>query len=1552
MPEFTTPLENLFLYIRDIFGNPTTCTDFEKERNNEKAKDINYWDIGSVYEIARKTKQQNITEFEFVLTSDIEVFGSTLLTIKKISVPLPPTPPTEIQDWVEINNTLNSFPTISFKKEIEQRQNFENSQQRINTFKKYKDESQNPLFPITVPEILEGWITTENNQLEIISERVMKIKFEEDMNRVSKYKRFETEFNDYHKRYEIPIRINKIYDGLHKLHYDIKGRDNIKLYFSFGLISGKIGKNNYRNFTFHIPLKMTLKSHQLKIEFDTFSSKIFAEQNFAGLLYEHFSGESANSIESKKNEVITAIENFNAQQQQFIFDRDFIRGTFYNNALEILNIFPAKENDFLKGEELNFEYDKSTTPNIRFSFSPIIQTKLTESKIDVANDAQNIARKIFELKQKGLIDLIPDFFKKLFGTEDINPDSISNGGTNPRPENEGINTNALITLQYLFPLPFNDEQFEIARRLQEQDAVTVKGPPGTGKSHTIANLVSHFVAQGKSILVVSQNSKALSVIKDKLPKGIQNLSISLVNEGQGSETLKTSVNAIITNISKEHNENKIKEISKEQENLEKKYSDTLQKIYNLIQANSKLFKTFNPFKNEIESKTATEWAEYYFQNKFDENYFIIDKVEFAVNKENFSKEILELIKTGEKLSGSDFELHKYNFIEREEFVSLTELRKIEDSLNTILSQINLHQFEKVNYQLIDETFLTELEKFNAQYNKLKEKRTAFHLLKNSNFQVSELKEIINGNQELIEQIENAERILLNYNIDITPIANGNPFELHIQINQLILKFGENNSLNFFQKKLLNKQLNSFLECTVNYSKATNIEQIKIIETEIQKRKSLEQLKITFGNYFQKNQLGSIENILENISNLKYAIEFDRTLKLFNERLLEINYSVLNVHSNSYEEQLSYLNKIFLYAQYKELHEELNQKVKQITTHPKQHPLIRKIADAILDVDRTSYERNCNNYFVEKEKSITANQYNNLLDSLLSHLPETANILNRRLRGKEKVNVTQLKLEQDLFLQQLNNFLETSLSKNNSSEKLFDDLQTIKKNLERNTEELIVAKTWFEKSKRVTDNELSSLNAWLNDLTRMGKGFGRNYARDKAASISNMQSAKRAVPIWIMQLESAITFFPDPAPNQFDVLIIDEASQCDISSLNLIFRAKKALIVGDENQTSVVVDKNISIDRVNELLDKYFLHHQFKTQFDVTSRTSSVYSMSSVVYPNIVSLKEHFRCLPEIIGYSNQYIYANSIIPLKTATELLYGEPTEIQYVEDDISDTKKSKIVEQVLERILQFIQDFKSGRITKLPTVGVIALESSNVNHLTELNKIIAGNEIVKQYEDDLDFKVGTSREFQGDERDIIFLTISATHTFDTVRGSDNIIIKPPVAATTEEFMRIYNVAASRAREKCILFHSIHPDAIPLMNNPNCYRKKLINYYTNPNAPQTSSNQLQDLLIRCDANSGEFEKGVCTLLYNNNFGNYITPQYKIGGYKIDFGIVKDNKKIAIECDGYLSHSGFEQIRNDIKRQEILERVGWKFFRIQSTEWFYKNEFVSRKLIRWLNGNK
>jgi hypothetical protein len=75
----------------------------------------------------------------------------------------------------------------------------------------------------------------------------------------------------------------------------------------------------------------------------------------------------------------------------------------------------------------------------------------------------------------------------------------------------------------LFSLPANPEQVRIAQRLESDGGVLVQGPPGTGKTHTIANLLGHLLANGKSVLVTSQTTKALKVLRDKVAPELQPL---------------------------------------------------------------------------------------------------------------------------------------------------------------------------------------------------------------------------------------------------------------------------------------------------------------------------------------------------------------------------------------------------------------------------------------------------------------------------------------------------------------------------------------------------------------------------------------------------------------------------------------------------------------------------------------------------------------------------------------------------------------------------------------------------------------------------------------------------------------------------------------------------------------------------------------------------------------------------------------------------------------------------------------------------------------------
>jgi hypothetical protein len=96
-----------------------------------------------------------------------------------------------------------------------------------------------------------------------------------------------------------------------------------------------------------------------------------------------------------------------------------------------------------------------------------------------------------------------------------------------------------------FPKPFNDDQVAIIKRLHEADGVVVQGPPGTGKTHTIANIICHYLATGRRVLVTSKGEAALAVLRSHIPEGIRDLAISLLtSEREGLKQLEQAVSVL------------------------------------------------------------------------------------------------------------------------------------------------------------------------------------------------------------------------------------------------------------------------------------------------------------------------------------------------------------------------------------------------------------------------------------------------------------------------------------------------------------------------------------------------------------------------------------------------------------------------------------------------------------------------------------------------------------------------------------------------------------------------------------------------------------------------------------------------------------------------------------------------------------------------------------------------------------------------------------------------------------------------------------------------
>src|SRR4029079_19743660 len=100
-----------------------------------------------------------------------------------------------------------------------------------------------------------------------------------------------------------------------------------------------------------------------------------------------------------------------------------------------------------------------------------------------------------------------------------------------------------------FPKPFNDEQARIVQMLEISAGVVVQGPPGTGKTHTIANIICHWLATGRRVLVTSMKDPALAVLREQLPEEIRPLAIALLaSEQEGMQQFEQSIHRIASEV--------------------------------------------------------------------------------------------------------------------------------------------------------------------------------------------------------------------------------------------------------------------------------------------------------------------------------------------------------------------------------------------------------------------------------------------------------------------------------------------------------------------------------------------------------------------------------------------------------------------------------------------------------------------------------------------------------------------------------------------------------------------------------------------------------------------------------------------------------------------------------------------------------------------------------------------------------------------------------------------------------------------------------------------
>lgn len=309
---------------------------------------------------------------------------------------------------------------------------------------------------------------------------------------------------------------------------------------------------------------------------------------------------------------------------------------------------------------------------------------------------------------------------------------------------------------------------------------------------------------------------------------------------------------------------------------------------------------------------------------------------------------------------------------------------------------------------------------------------------------------------------------------------------------------------------------------------------------------------------------------------------------------------------------------------------------------------------------------------------------------------------------------------------------------------------------------------------------------------------RNYlsflkARDSKrksdlASTLNYNAVLKAFPVWLVRANDVSRVLPNQK-EVFDLLIIDEATQCDIPSLiPLMQRAKKVVVVGDTRQLTHIsfISKAFEMGCKVNVPDnkKHLCQH----------RDSSILHLAEELLDPMdkVELNEHFRSQFPIISFSNKQFY-NEQLDILTKRPLSIAD--HVQFIQTNGKKTNGyiAREAELILDKIKEIIT-----KETDLPahlktSIGLLSPFRKQVDHLfSVVFDQLTLNEI-KAHK----ISVGTAFTFQGNERDLMFISLgldkhAAAGSFTFLNRDD-----------------VFNVSITRARDTQMIYYSFDPSTL-----------------------------------------------------------------------------------------------------------------------------------------------
>ncbi|MEU1982524.1 AAA domain-containing protein [Nocardia sp. NPDC019395] len=446
------------------------------------------------------------------------------------------------------------------------------------------------------------------------------------------------------------------------------------------------------------------------------------------------------------------------------------------------------------------------------------------------------------------------------------------------------------------------------------------------------------------------------------------------------------------------------------------------------------------------------------------------------------------------------------------------------------------------------------------------------------------------------------------------------------------------------------------------------------------------------------------------------------------------------------------------------------------------------------------------------------------------------------------------------------------------------------------------------SDRLTASRKTYLRQYAQLSKRLGKGTGK-YADDQRAGIRKaLERCRSAVPVWIMPIYRVVEQF-DIEQDMFDVVVVDEASQAGLESVFLQYLAPRIVVIGDDKQVSPA---GVGIDQseMRGLAEQYLGDDELKDSWVDTKR--SLFDEAVMRFQSRLTLIEHRRCVPEIIGFSNKIAYEPDNVRLVPVRLLGSDRLPPIRTVLVTDGRSTESNINDAEAELIVARIEECLADPRYDNMTFGVISLLGTRqAKHIWQkLVRRIEPDELNRRQ-----LRCGDAADFQGAERNVVFLSM--------VKSGDRL-----TAQTRDDTLQRYNVAVSRARDQVWLFHSVTLDQL---TNPEDLRFRLLEYCLEAQRGSAVAEAAPEPVPE-DVLVAPFESLFEQRVFNRIVarGYRVEPHFDATGYDIDLVVIGRKTMVAIQCDGD-QWQGTEEFHRDLARQRDLERCDWPFHRIRQS---------------------